>query len=798
MTLPQIEGITSAGFPDQNASPETKAKESYGVSYAMAIYSSFYRNSEMNARRLKIQENRLYAQGRQNPDQYKPWLNAKIDNAGDQSYMNLNWSIVSPAPKMVNSIINRIDNQDYRITYDAVDPASYSRRKKDRDKIFEKMLMIQALKPLEEQTGVPLVPVGDIPEDIEDVNMYMDMYYKLPIEMGMEELIDWELYNNDFYTNVKNRIIRDIVENNKGAGRLYFDSYGCPRIRYVDIENLMHTYSDDPYFKDIDYAGEICFFTVRQLREMTDGGMDETKMFELAKLNAGRYGNPQWAYGNYYIATQEMNNIRYAYDDFRVMCLDFTFYSINRKKTETRNDKYGNSRTKKVSSDYQPSEYSKKTYGAEVTEKTEECEYEGIWALGMNWMVKYGKAENIMYEYKAGKKTGKCLRKYIICQPGLRYGVSQSIVDRMKGDLDDIQLANLQMRHFVAEAAPPGVAIDTSTLIGAMKMIKTTNPLDLVALFKQKGILFYDGTDDNGMPMNRKPIEEMVNGLGTGLQPFMENIKFHDAQLRELTGYNDSMDQMEPDSKALVGVQKLALVAANTNIMELYKGFYEGIFEPIGRNGGRMIQLYIKHGDGKRRYEHVIGKVGVDFVEFLGDVSEAELGVKVMAMPTGEELQRLTQVIAEASTNMLISPDAAYEIAQIPNPKKAFMYLKYSMKKKIQSDMKIAAEKEQMIGQREQATAMASAEAEKIKQKAKAESEIAVLEAAKFTKIVEIEALTKKELAVVDRKGEWELKKIQQAFKYKDTPNTESTDVVPGVDDPEINSDPAEAATRFE
>lgn len=83
------------------------------------------RLSGVASKRRRITEQRAYAEGLQSSTKYKDLMN----KSGDDSYLNLDWSIVPIIPKFVDVIVGSMTNQDYKITCTAIDPLSTQKEK---------------------------------------------------------------------------------------------------------------------------------------------------------------------------------------------------------------------------------------------------------------------------------------------------------------------------------------------------------------------------------------------------------------------------------------------------------------------------------------------------------------------------------------------------------------------------------------------------------------------------------------------------------------------------------------------
>jgi len=226
-------------FPNDCIDPKEKSKDKFGLKMGKAIYHNGVMNADSTDRVKKIKELRDYASNNQSVNKYKPLLNAAIDQTGDTSLMNIDWRISTPCETIVNRIVGDMINQDHKCQFNAISPYSRVKRDADRNSYFMKMIMAEKLAAIEAETGVTLQDKsGFNPKDAEELDLYMDMEYRQPIEIGMEEIVDFELYNNDWEKKVRARITKDLVVANEGRARIYFDENNNIRLRYSDTRFL--------------------------------------------------------------------------------------------------------------------------------------------------------------------------------------------------------------------------------------------------------------------------------------------------------------------------------------------------------------------------------------------------------------------------------------------------------------------------------------------------------------------------------------------------------------------------------
>jgi hypothetical protein len=780
-------------FPVMSKNPEEKEKNSFGVMLAKHIYYKGIQEDVTSDRRSIASENRDYGSNRQDINKFKGLLDAEIDQAGNTAYINIDWSIGVPGMKFVNTIIGDMINQDYKIQFNAIDTHSKAKLKKDRDKYFGELAKRDVLNELEQASGLSLSKRGDFqPKNAEEIGIYMDLDYKQGIEIGMEEIVDFELYNNDWEKKVKNRVIRDFVENNKGACRLYFDRNNQIRLRYVDAPmNLYTSTTDEPDYSDTEYEAERVMMSIRELKSRDiNNEINEQQWFKLAQSSSNRNNNPAWKFGESYNYSHMYDDSEYAYDDFRIEVLDFIVYTEDDNTWEEKDDRFGGRHMSKKHYGYQKKK--RDTKNAEVITKEIEMSYEGLWAVDSDIIIGYGRSKNIIRpKQNTGESVSpKLIRRYVIFEPNLRNGTSKSIVDLMKPNLDTMQLLILRKRHLIAEMTPTGVAIDVAGLTDVMSLLKEEDPMRIVKLYKQKGVLMFARTDVNGDPANGMPVVELNNPFAEQLVAIDNAIINEIEHIRANTGINDVRDGSSPDKDALVGIEKMRLLASNNTTREIYKGFLDGILAQVGKVMARMIQYKVEYGGGIKEYENIIGEVGVKSVEFAKDITMAQLGVKIEALPTDDQIQELLNMLNASLSNKEIRPEDYLEIKRVMNIKKAERLLTYRRKVYAEQQMAEFQQKEQITAEREKAAAMAAAEADKIRKQSEVEAETAKFMAELRAKKEFNDHETMNKMKIIDRENYWKDKLLEKQINEGDeTPKF-------GVDMPRINQNPGGAIQR--
>ena len=205
--------ISNSAFPDQLATDAQKQTPDYGLRVGKAIESEWFKRKGGSCRYYDqfghFHRLRLYARGEQPIQKYKNELS--ID--GDLSYLNLNWEIVPIIPKFVDIVVNGMADRLYKIKANAQDVMSAEKKNAFQDMVESNMLAKDILLKAKNQLGVDAFDVNpdELPEDDEELSLYMNLKYKPSIEIAEEIAIETILNMNDFPV-IKKMVDKDQTE----------------------------------------------------------------------------------------------------------------------------------------------------------------------------------------------------------------------------------------------------------------------------------------------------------------------------------------------------------------------------------------------------------------------------------------------------------------------------------------------------------------------------------------------------------------------------------------------------------
>ena len=197
--------------------------------------------------------------------------------------------------------------------------------------------------------------------------------------------------------------------------------------------------------------------------------------------------------------------------------------------------------------------------------------YSGIYIVGTDFVLNYGLAKNMMRNQSNLTETKL---SYVIYAPGTHKMINKSMVERMIPFADQIQLAHLKLQQIIAKARPKGAAFE----LGALENVSkgdggTFTPMELQEIYDQTGNIYYRTLNDEGQPTSAAPVQELENGIGGDMQKLISIYQHNLQMIRDVTGVNEAREGAKPSSEALVGVQKLQLMASNNATRNINDGY---------------------------------------------------------------------------------------------------------------------------------------------------------------------------------------------------------------------------------
>jgi len=312
----------------------------------------------------------------------------------------------------------------------------------------------------------------------------------------------------------------------------------------------------------------------------------------------------------------------------------------------------------------------------------------------------------------------KVKMNYAIVAPRMYDGKIDSLVKRITGFADMIQLTHLKLQQVMSRMVPDGVYLDADGLAEIDLGNGTNyNPQEALNMFFQTGsVIGRSFTQDGDMNPGKVPIQEIASGAsGNKIQALIANYNYYLQMIRDTTGLNEARDAATPDKNALVGVQKLAAANSNTATRHILQA---GLFltAEVAECLSLRISDIIEYSPTKDAFIQAIGVHNVATLEELSDLHLYDFGIFIELAPDEEEKMMLENNIQVALAQQNIELEDAIDLREIKNIKLANQLLKIRRKKKLDRDQLIQQQNIQAQAQANMQTQQAAAELEIQKQ----------------------------------------------------------------------------------
>ena len=259
------------------------------------------------------------------------------------------------------------------------------------------------------------------------------------------------------------------------------------------------------------------------------------------------------------------------------------------------------------------------------------------------------------------------------------------------------------------------------------------------------------------------PIQEISTGSGGGkIQSLIANYNYYLQMIRDVTGLNEARDGSTPDSRALVGVQKLAAANSNTATRHILDS---SLFLTSDLCQGLSLRIsdILEYSPTREAFIHKIGNQNVAVLEEMSQLYLYDFGIFIELQPDEEQRAVLEGNIQAAVQNSLIDLSDAIDLREIKNIKLANQLLKLRRKEKQLNDQKMQQENIQAQAQANAQAQQVAAQAEIQKQEAITQQKI-TLEQTKAQiaqQALMQEAMLKKELMQMEFEMNMQLKGIE-------------------------------------
>jgi len=746
--------IQAAAFPDQFVSDATKDTVEYGLQIGQAIQYEWFRRDSGSCRFYsqwsEFMRLRLYARGEQSVAKYKNEL--AID--GDLSYLNLDWSPVPIIPKFVDIVVNGMSDRLFKVKAYAEDALSAEKRNEFQEMIEGEVLAKPLFQQIDNDFGINVFQTNEeeLPESDEEMELFMNMKYKPAIEIAQEEAIDTLMAENH-YNDIRSRVDYDLTTIGIGITKHEFLPGSGVKLDYVDPANVVYSYTEDPYFKDCFYWGEIKTVPMTELIKI-DPDLTNEDLNQIAKYSQSWY--------NYFNTAQFYENSMFYRDTATLMYFNYkTTHSFVYKRKKLADGSY---KTVEKDDQFNPPQEMMDEGKFEKVTKRIDVWYDGVMVMGTNIILQWKLAENMVRPKSSNQYA---MPNYVAAAPRMYKGSLESLVRRMIPFADLIQMTHLKIQQVVSRVVPDGVFIDADGLNEVdLGTGNAYNPEDALRLYFQTGsVVGRSYTQDGEFNNARVPIQQLTSNSGASkMQMLIANYNHYLDMIRAVTGLNEARDGSTPDPNSLVGVQKLAALNSNTATRHVLQGSLY-ITRTIAECLAIRTADILEYADFKDEFAMQIGKYNLKILEDIKDLYLYDFGIFIEMAPDEEQKAMLEQNIQMALSQKDISLEDAIDIRELNNLKMANQLLKLKRKKRQEAEQQQKQQEQQMQAQMQMQAQQAKSQGEmqKIQMESQAKIQYRQADVAFEIEKLKNEAQLKRELMQTEFEFQMQLKGLEQS-----------------------------------
>ena len=679
-------------FPDPLAPQESKEADDYGLQYAKAIHSQWVKMNEASslfAKRNKIFErNRDYANGTQDTSIYKQLLNSLSPNKGDGSLLNLDYTPVPILPKFAKIVVNKILSRDPYPNLESIDPLSSSEKNKMKDKMKVQVENKDLLLSLKEETGAVLdMDPEQIPDTLEEAEIFMDTNIKTDAEIaaqiGTNMTLSWSNFNDTTFR----RAVNDMVALGMAVVKRRNDPNEGIALEYIDPVSFVHSYTEDPNFEDVVYAGSVKRIPIQELKRLSAGQFTEEEYKKIAEKVKNKQGNdPGKLTQTHY--NERLQRTMYGYDEYMVDVLDFEFISVDCMFFEEKDSRHGN-----IGFYYKGFDYKEKP-GSVFDRTPHKMEmatlYGGSYILGTDHLFDYGRKKNVP---KNIHDISKCRLSYSVSATNIRRMMPKSIIESCTGFADMLQLTHLKLQQSIAKAKPDGLIIDIEGLENVqLGKGGELQPLELHDIYEQTGVFYYRSKNPEGGFQN-PPVREIGNTI-RNINELVGLYNHYLQLIRDTTGINEAMDASTPKGDALVGVQQQAIIAGNNAIYDITNASML-LYKRVCQDVVRCLQVLPQESVLHKIYENAIGEENMKVLSSFKELSMYNFGVQVVKEMEDKDKEYLEMNIQMALQQQQIDLEDAMAVRSLKDVNQAERLLIIRRKKRMNEQQQIAMQNSQ-------------------------------------------------------------------------------------------------------
>lgn len=718
-----------AGCPSEFDSPADKIKESWGLRYARFAWEDAVSGGAgyFETNKDRWINNRRFSEGLHDLNKYK-----KQALPSETEWITVNYSVGTPAPKILRIVKTRILDNPYRPTVNMGDSFVKGKLDDEKNKILAKMELANMIRQLKAQGILPegIMPesIKDTPSDPDDIEMYQNTTFQVAEAVILNKLIRQSFKNNKV-RNLEKRIVDDLVNTKIGAIYCSINENYEFTTKYIDPVKLVTSYCSEPDYSDWKHIGHWQDVTVSEFRQMANGKYTDQEIFDIVKKSPSNKGDHTFmGIDDYYDLTESQQR---KLEGYSIRLFYFETLQSDRKVYVEKEGEEGYIFFDEKDPSYELSEKSKGK--KKLTKGIITRIYEGVWVVNTPYMIRWRLKPNVIRKINGKKYASKPESSYIIRQPGQYEMRNKSMVEEAIPHIELMIVYSIKLQHFVAMAAPPGTEIDVASQAAALigMGMDGADPKILTEIYKSTGVKYFSSIREDGTPiMNSRPVNDIPSTIDQGIIHLSELYNLELARLKEIMGVNDAVDSSTPDSRRLKGVMQQAQQAFSTTIKELTDVYLEMIEEVASRAAYHQVVALINDKETEEVKE-LLSEAELAMIKAV-EFDKIMFNTYIEMLPDQYEIEQIYIDMASAIKQGSLAIEDSISIRRAlreGNSDKAELLMEQKMRKKAMQEAKMEQQRNQLAMQAQQQKIQAESEKEAQSQRMKLEGELAKIKA---------------------------------------------------------------------
>ena len=640
----KVDGYVIPNRDDENISKEEKRDKEYCLAVSEGIYSEFVRGKIYWPTEYwsNIERNRAYALGRQSISKYQDQFYGRTTDglvsptdtdpdANRRAFANLNFEIQSPAPKIIDKLVGQLSQATDIVSVDPTDKYSGAQKETLKWGTYVDGKYRDMFAFLNSMAGLPQEDVGFVPENVEELNLYeAEGGFKMEYAIAMERLLKYTFEQSRWEENTLDRVITDLVSFGFACVEDVYDEDSAKvKVEYRDPQYAGVQYTREDSYQNPDYGFAIVPMKISELRKK--GICTEEQLQGLAIKYGGYYGNRSTTNDDWDKENKiSVRGYNFGYDPYVVPVMRASWIDIEYDHEVKHTNKYGRTKT-------WPYKDGKKL-GPKDEKLTTRIKmlYSCAWVVDTDHVFDYGPAKNQSRESLSEPKLPFHAVKVL----------NRPLMDRLIPALDQYFMAWLRFQQGISMATLSGFSIDVGALSNLSLGNKKMNPLEVLKMWRQTGILFRRGETVQGIltPGSSNPIIPIPGGAGPIMQESMMAMDVATKLIEDITGFNPVSMGAAPSAETGKAVTEYAISGTNDILKNVVKQV-----NILKSDAARAVCLRLQHiiKDSKKArngYSDIISDTDLELLK-IAEGHDVKYGIRTHIRPTRQEIQDIYTAI---------------------------------------------------------------------------------------------------------------------------------------------------------